>query len=63
MDWRCAKIEGDTITINKKDLEEVRDHYLKVTQKQEFNPTLFLYYTGKADVMIDLLKQFEPLEG
>lgn len=62
MDWRCAKIEGDTITINKKDLEEARDHYLKVVQKKEFNPTLFLYYTGKSDVLTDLLKQFEQLE-
>lgn len=27
MDWRCAKVDGDTITINKKDLEEAKEYY------------------------------------
>ena len=62
MDWRFAKVNGDTITISKKDLEEARDHYLKVKMRNENDPLLSFYYTGKADVLTDILKQFEPLE-
>ena len=62
MDWRCSKVNGDTITISKKDLEEARDHYRKISDRYDADNILGFYYTGKADVLIDLLKQFEPLE-
>lgn len=62
------KIEGDSITLNKKELEEIRDHYCKVADK--FKPKKndekfdfkYPFYIGKADVCIDLLKHFETLE-
>lgn len=63
MDWRCAKVNGDTITIRKEDLEEARDHYRKISDRCDAENVLGYYYTGKADVLTDLLKQFEPLEG
>lgn len=63
MDWRCAKVNGDTITINKKDLEEERDYYRKISDMYDADNVLGHYYFGKADVLIELLKQFEPLEG
>lgn len=62
------RIEGDGIWISKKALEECRDRYCKIANK--FKPKLkkpYLsfrcpFYLGKADVCIDLLKHFEPLE-
>ena len=62
------RIEGDGIWISKKALEECRDHYCKVADK--FKPKKkdiaidfkYPFYFGKADVCIDLLKHFEPLE-
>ena len=62
------KIEGDSITINKKELEEIRDHYCKVADKFKPKPKkqnlvfLWPFYIGNADVYIDLLKHFETLE-
>lgn len=62
------KIEGESITLNKKELEEIRDHYCKVADK--FKPKKndekfdfkYPFYIGKADVVVDILKMFEPLE-
>ena len=64
------KVDGDSITLTKKELEDIRDHYLKVAdkfkpkpQKGCRNPLLYGMYIGKADLCIDMLKMFEPLEG
>lgn len=63
------KIENDGIWIPKKVLEEWRDHYFNVSDKnkkkwvKEGNGFAFPYYLGKATVLVDLLKMFEPLEG
>jgi hypothetical protein len=62
------KIEGDSITLNKKELVEIRDHYCKVADK--FKPKKgdenfdfkYPFYIGKADIVVDILKMFEPLE-
>lgn len=58
-------IKGDSIIIPKNVLERLRDHYQGIVQrKQAQNISLGqLYYLGKATVLTDLLKLFEPLEG
>ena len=33
MVFKNYKIEGESITLNKKELEEIRDHYCKVADK------------------------------
>lgn len=68
MVFKNYKIEGDFITLNKKELEEIRDHYCKVADK--FKPKKgdekfdfkYPFYIGKADIVVDILKMFEPLE-
>lgn len=62
------RIEGDGIWISKKALEEYRNHYCNVADKFKPKPKKqdldfrWPFYIGKADVCIDLLKHFEPLE-
>ena len=58
------KIENDGIWISKKALEECKQHYCKVADKCHLrkNNLQKVFYTGKADVYVDLLKHFEPLE-
>ena len=68
MTFENYKIEGDSITLDKKELEEIRDHYCKVADK--FKPKKgdekfdfkYPFYIGKDDVVVDILKMFEPLE-
>ena len=61
-------VYDDKITISKSALEECRDHYHKVADKFKPKPKKqdldfrWPFYVGKADVCIDLLKHFEPLE-
>ena len=59
------RIDGDNITIPKNVLERLRDHYQSIVQrKQAQNISLGqYYYLGKATVLTNLLKLFEPLEG
>ena len=62
------KITDDGIWISKKALEECKKHYCKVADK--FKPKKkdadldfkYPFYIGKADMCVDLLKHFEPLE-
>ena len=56
------EINEDSITIKKEILEQWRDHYLEVS-KSESREQLSLLYLGKHDVIVDILKMFEPLEG
>ena len=58
------KIENDGIWISKKALEELREHYNKVSLGCDREMKMFLshFYMGKCDAYIDLLKHFEPLE-
>lgn len=62
-----CKIDGDSITITKKELQEARDHYYKVADK--FKPRKnkepdyrYALYLGKAAVLTDILKMFEPID-
>ena len=56
------EINEDSITIKKEVLEQWRDHYSEVS-KSESREQLSLLYLGKHDVIVDILKMFEPLEG
>ena len=58
------KVEGYGIWISKKALEECKQHYCKVADKCHLgkNNLQKVFYMGKADVYVDLLKHFEPLE-
>ena len=58
------KIKNDGIWISKKALEECKKHYQKVADKCHLGKYNLqkVFYTGKADVYVDLLKHFEPLE-
>ena len=58
------KIQDDGIWISKKALEECKQHYCKVADKCYLgkNNLQKVFYMGKADVYVDLLKHFEQLE-
>lgn len=51
----------DAIIISKQALEEWRDHYLKVS-REEPDPWR-AFYSGKADVLTEILKHFEEEEN
>lgn len=55
------RIPCDTITITKKALEEWRDHYRKIEISEDHPARRFMvgFYTGKADVLTEILKHFE----
>jgi hypothetical protein len=61
-------VYDDKITISKKALEECKQHYCKVADKFSPKPKKqdldfrYPFYLGKADICVDLLKHFEPLE-
>lgn len=55
------KIENDGIWISSKELESWRDHYSRIANDCEYKP-FKEYFNGKADVLADILKTFEPLE-
>lgn len=63
------KIEGEGIWLSKELLEKYKAHYLNVAEghrdswKKNKDTFKFPFYVGKAEVMIDILKMFEPLEG
>lgn len=62
------KIDGNDITITKKELQEAKEHYCKVADKFKPKPKRevdmrYYFYLGKADILNDILKMFEPLEG
>lgn len=58
------KIQDDGIWISKKALEECKKHYCKVADKCHLGKNNFqkVFYMGKTDVYVDLLKHFEMLE-
>ena len=58
------KIQDNGIWISKKALEECKQHYQKVADKCHIgkNNLQKVFYMGKADVYVDILKHFEQLE-
>lgn len=56
-------IQGqESITIKKETLERLRDHYLAVAAEKGGDHIMRMFYVGKADICIDLLKHFDMLE-
>ena len=62
------KIQDDGIWISKKALEEFKTKFTTLAKEKggqlelDISNTDMWYYLGKRDVLIDLLKHFEPLE-
>lgn len=59
---RDYKIEEDYIKISKAELEELAEHYCNVASEKG-RGKIGWFYLGKREVLIDILKMFEPLEG
>lgn len=59
---RDYKIDGDYIKISKAELEEFAEHYYNVASEKG-KGKIGWFYLGKREVLIDILKMFEPLEG
>ena len=57
------RIEGDGIWLSKALLESYRDHYPKMADAHKKDSFLQGFYFGEAQVVFDILKMFEPLEG
>lgn len=56
------KIDGDSITISKAELEKWRNNYHTMALEEDMNEIKW-FYLGKREVMIDILKHFESLIG
>jgi hypothetical protein len=56
------KIDGDYIKVSKEELEKWRDHYQEEASKRG-RGKIGWFYLGKREVLIDMLKMFEPLMG
>ena len=56
------KIDGEYICISKKELENYMSHYSHLADKQTDMP-MKMYYAAKFDVLLDMVRLFEPLMG
>lgn len=56
------KIDGDYIKVSKAELEQLRDHYQEIANTRG-RGKIGWFYLGKREVIIDILKMFEPLEA
>lgn len=67
MIFQDYKIEDNKITFTKEELQEARDHFHKVADKfkprrnQEWD-IRYALYLGKAAILTDMLKMFEPID-
>ena len=59
------RIEDEGIWVSRKALEEWRDHYFNNALDRELSEQdeKQMFYLGKHEVIVDMLKMFEPLEG
>lgn len=59
------KIEGDSITITKQELQEASKHYKELSRKSLHSKAFgaAFYYKGKYDILLDTLKLFEQTEN
>lgn len=65
--YKSAVVDGDMITLDRAELEELRDHYCKVADK--YKPKRkdkvpgfhYGFYLGKADVCVEMLQCFNDL--
>lgn len=59
------KIDGEYICISKKELEKMEEYYWEM-MLEEFGKEdngMGEHYAGKRDMVLDILKMFEPLMG
>ena len=69
MVWQDYTVEGDKITLTRQEIQQAYEHFFH--EADRFNPHKegeqtdfrFTLYLGKAEVLADILKMFEPLEG
>lgn len=58
MNMKC-EVNGNKITLDKNEIERMKDHYFSMAEKYpRFNVRKF-YYIGLADAMTNLLKEIE----
>ena len=63
--YKSAVIDGDKITLDKKELEGLRDHYCrcadeyKPKRKDKVADFHYGFYLGKADVCVEMLQCFD----
>ena len=56
------KIDGDYISISKKELNALAEHYYYCASLDSNEAVHRAFYLGKEAVIIDILRMFEPLE-
>lgn len=74
MNLKHITVDGDSVTLSLKELEEWRSHYRKISQEQfdiaksstdsEFvniTKAKAMFYAGKSDVIIEILKCADDL--
>ena len=54
--YKSAVVDGDKITLDKKELEELRDHYNDVARSYDIENFHYGFYLGKADVCVEMLQ-------
>lgn len=62
MNFKNVTIEGDKITLTKKEIKEWRDHYRKMAdekRKNKDNDVLYGFYLGKSDALTEIIKEFD----
>ena len=59
------KINGGYITISKKELDELANHYYGLTVQYDngHDPFYRAFYAGKESIVLDILKMFDELLG
>ena len=57
-----CKIEGNKAILLREDLEQMAEYYRELMNKHR-SQLRRLFYAGRLDVITDILKQFEELEG
>lgn len=68
-EYRIDRAADEGIWISRKVLEDWREHYYKVADKEKHkykhgnNTFRYPFYVGKAEVLTDLIKMFYDLEG
>ncbi len=64
MVFQNCKIEGDSMTITKQELQEASEHYKELSRNflssKAFGAAF--YYKGKHDMLCDILKLFEQTD-
>ena len=53
-----CKIEGDSAILLKEELERMAEHYRRLMARHR-SQLRRLFYAGKVDIIVDILKQFE----